>query len=168
MLNAITTSIDNMNAFIGKAFSWLTLAMVILMSTSVLMRYLLSTSLVWQQELIRYMYGMVFLACAAWAWQKDKHVRVDIFYHNFSTNSKAWVNLLGTLLLLFPMAGVIIYYSYDFTLQSWEILETSPEYQGMPGVFIYKSFIWFFAFTLLLQGISTIIHALNTICEAKT
>ncbi len=160
---AVALMIDSLNRFLGKSVSWLALGMVVMMSTNVAMRYLFSEGTPWQQEIVRFMHGIVFLAGAAYALQREQHVRVDILYQGFCDRKKAWVNIIGTLMFLFPVAIALIYFSLHYVLGSWAIYEGSTEYKGMPGVFIFKTFIWVAGGTLILQGVSSIIHSIRTL-----
>jgi TRAP-type mannitol/chloroaromatic compound transport system permease small subunit len=162
-LKTISCIIDKTNRLIGRLFSWLALLMVLLMFFNVVSRYLLNMNLVWQQELVGFMHAMLFLTVAGYTLLDDKHVRVDVIYQSLSEQKKAIVNLIGTIIFLFPVCFAISYFSSDFIINSWGIYEASPEYNGMKGVFILKSFIWIFCFTVALQGLSTICKSLITL-----
>ncbi len=155
--------LDAFNNRIGHAVAWLSLAMVVVIAFTVIQRYVFSSSHIWQQELARNFHAILFLGAAGYTLLQDEHVRVDIFYQRLNKKKRAWVNLLGTLLLLFPMCIAIIIFSEDFVLTSWRYLEASTEYNGLPGLFLLKSCIWGFCLLLLLQGTSTICRAWLTI-----
>ncbi|MDB2414600.1 TRAP transporter small permease subunit [Rickettsiales bacterium] len=160
-LESVAAKIDCLNNNIGRYMSWLALLMVIVMCFNVISRYVLNTTLVWQQELVGYMHAILFLSTAGYTLLGDGHVRVDVFYQNFSEKRKALVNLLGTLFFLIPVCLCIAIYSGDFILNSWDILEGSSEYDGLPGLFILKSFIWFFCASMVLQGVSVICRSFD-------
>ena len=162
-LRQLAELIDDANDWLGRLVSWCAIGMVIMMTVNVLLRYALSTGAPWQAELVRYMHGVLFLAGAAYALKHEALVRVDVLYHHFSERRKAWVNIIGTLIFLLPVSISLIYFTYDYVVKSWEIYEGSPEYQGMPGVFLFKSFIWLAGFTLIMQGISLIIHSIRVL-----
>jgi len=161
MMTHIETIINRINGFLGKTVSWLTLLMVLVMCISVVQRYLFQSNHIWQQELILFMHAVVFLTVAGCTLRDDGHVRVDMLYEHVSAGKKAWINLIGTVIFLFPVCGAVIYFSYSFISNSWEILERSREYDGLPVVFLLKTFIWVFAATLILQGISVIIRSIS-------
>jgi TRAP-type mannitol/chloroaromatic compound transport system permease small subunit len=155
--------INNINEYIGKICSWLALALVLMVCAIVVQRYVFNSGYNWQAELARFFHAILFLSVAGYTLKYDKHVRVDVLYNGFSERKKAWVNLLGSIFLLIPSCMAIIYFSYDYVLNSWRIFEGSSEYQGMPGFFLLKSFIWVFATTLGLQGVSLIVKSLQVI-----
>jgi TRAP-type mannitol/chloroaromatic compound transport system permease small subunit len=105
------------------------------------------------QELVRYLYATVFMLCAAYTLAEDSHVRVDIFYSNLKNKHKAIVDLLGSLLFLLPVCCSILYFSFNYVVNSWMQLEGSLEERGLHLVFLLKSLIWIFAIMLILQGI---------------
>ena len=152
-----------MNEWIGKLVSWLTLVMVIITTLIVLLRYVFDIGWVAMQESVLFMHSLVFMLGAAYTFKQDGHVRVDIFYQRFTVKTKAWVDLLGTLLLLLPVSGLIIWSSWEYILNSWEIQEGSRNSGGLPGVYLLKSCILMMAILLVLQGIATLLKSLLTI-----
>jgi len=154
---------DKINRKLGQAVSWLALLMAILMFLNVICRYIFNSNLIWQQELVGFMHAILFLAAAGYTLQEDKHVRVDVLYQSLSVRNKAIVNLVGTLIFLLPVCFAISYLSYDFILSSWKIREASAEYNGMQGVYLLKSCIWVFTFSLILQGLSNIAKSIITL-----
>lgn len=159
-LQNIAASIDKFSTAIGKAIAWLALAMVVVMFANVLQRYVFNANFVWQQELVRFMHAMLFLLAASYTLLKDGHVRVDIVYHNASERFRAWIDIMGTLIFLWPVCVATVMLSFQFVTDSWQLWEGSPEYLGMPGVFLLKTCIWGFALTLAMQGISTVCRGL--------
>ncbi len=159
--------IDKINAYIGRWFAWLVLAMVLLTVLRVIQRYFFASNAVWQSELVLFLHSFVFLVLAGFTLQLDKHVRVDVLYERFSERRKAWVNLIGTLLFLLPLCGTLLYVSYNYVLESWRIHEASREHDGMPGFFILKTFIWGYAITLALQGVVIVTSSFQAIARSS-
>lgn len=141
-------------AAVGRGVSWLLLAVVLLTFGIVVLRYGMSLGWIWLQELVIYMHSAVFLLAAAWAFQADEHVRVDIFYRGWSAKKRALVDIAGALLLLLPVNLFILWMSWDYVATSWRLLEDSPEAGGLPLVFLLKSLIPLFCLTMSLQALS--------------
>ena len=161
--------IDNIESFIdwsGRVVSWLTLLMVVVTFIVVVLRYVFDIGWIGLQESITYMHAMVFLAGASWAMQQEAHVRVDIFYSRFSCKAKAWVDLLGSLLLLLPVMVFIAWISWEYVIESWNVLEGSREAGGLPAVFLLKSLILVMAVMLILQALVQIVRSIQTIRSA--
>ncbi len=121
------------------------------------MRYLFHEGSIALQELEWYFFDLTFLLSAGYALKHDKHVRVDIFYEKFSPKTKATIAFLDNLLLIVPLALLILWYGYGFTLQSFMQNEASSDPGGLQHRWIIKAMIVLFAFLLLLQAISEMI-----------
>lgn len=140
---------------IGRGVSWLTLAMVVLTFGVVVLRYGFNQGWIWLQESVTYLHATVFMAAAAWAFQTDDHVRVDIFYRDKPARYKNWVNLAGTVFLLLPFSLFLLLIGWDYVTASWATAESSREAGGLPAVFLLKSLILVLPALLLLQAWST-------------
>ena len=163
-LIAAARAVDAVNDVLGRVVAWLTLVMVLTQFTVVMMRYVFGLSSLYMQESIVYMHAIVFLAAAGYTLLHEGHVRVDIFYGSANERRRAWTNLLGVFLLLWPMAGTTLLASWGYVLASWRVFEVSPEgTAGLPAIFLLKTFIWVFATVLILQGFSLAVHSLGVI-----
>jgi TRAP-type mannitol/chloroaromatic compound transport system permease small subunit len=132
--------------------------MVLVTFTVVLLRYAFDLGWIWLQESVTFMHAALFLVGAAYTLKHQAHVRVDIFFHRFSPRLRAWIDLLGSLLLLLPVCLFIFVISWDYVLQSWALQEGSREAGGLDGVYLLKSLILVMAGLLLLQGLAIVIR----------
>jgi TRAP-type mannitol/chloroaromatic compound transport system permease small subunit len=124
------------------------IALVLNMFLIVVFRYFFSTGWVWLQELCLYLHAYIFLMGCIYTLRKNQHVRVDILYEKIN---KRRVNLFGALLFGLPFFTLILFTSLEFTKQSWKWLEGSADSQGLPIVFILKTFIPFFALLMIFE-----------------
>jgi TRAP-type mannitol/chloroaromatic compound transport system permease small subunit len=149
--------------WIGRTVSWLTLLMVLLTFGIVILRYGMNQGWIWLQESVTYFHALVFMTAAAWAFQTDDHVRVDIFYRDRSPRHKAWVNLLGTLIFLVPFSIFLIVIGWDYVAASWATKEGSREAGGLPLVYLLKSLILIMPALLLIQSFSMVRACISTL-----
>ncbi len=156
---------DRISNITGKATSWLTLAMVILTSIIVIMRYVFDAGLIWMQESVTWMHAAVFMVGAAYTLLHEEHVRVDIFYRKMSERNRAIVDLIGVVLFLLPLCGLLALMAYDFAAAAWSIHETSREPGGLPYPMIplMKSIVIVMPVAVALQGISMLTRSITTI-----
>lgn len=145
--------IDRINVGIGKGVSILALLIVVVQFVVVLMRYVFGVGSVWMQELIVYQHAFLFMLTAAFTLSREGHVRVDIFYREARPRTKAKINLFGSLFLILPVCSLIIMVSMGYVLNSWAILEGSPETSGIHARFLLKSAIPAFAIMMILQAL---------------
>lgn len=141
---------------IGRSVAWLTLLMTLLAFTIVVLRYGFNLGWIWLQESVTYLHAAVFMLAAAWAFQTDDHVRVDIFYRKASPRYKSIANLAGTLLFLLPLCVFLMYIGWDYVAASWSTREASREAGGLPLVWLLKSLILALPALLLMQSLVTI------------
>jgi len=157
-LRAIANKLDRFAETTGRFIAWLTLGMVVITFTVVVLRYLFHSGSIALQESITYLHATLFMLGAAWTLKQDGHVRVDIFYSKQSRRTRAWIDLAGTLLLLFPVCGFILFSSLDYVAASWSVQEGSQEAGGLDAVFLLKTAIPVMAVLLLLQGCAIILN----------
>lgn len=130
-LLALARAIDGVNERVGRMVGWLVLAACLVSAGNASVRYLFNASSNAWLEIQWYMFGAMFLPAAGYVLRHDGHVRVDIFYHRLSVRGRAWVDLLGGLLFLLPMAVLIGWLSWPVFMQSWTIGEMSPDPGGL-------------------------------------
>ena len=162
-LKKIIFFIENITLKIGRKISWLILAMTLIAFSVALLRYFFNIGFVWMQELYIWMHGLVFLLGSSYALLDDRHVRVDIFYRNLSENYKAYINLIFSIIFIFPFIFIISKYSIPYIFKSWMSLEKSREAGGLNFLFLYKTSIIIFCFLMFIQTISIILRCLLVI-----
>ena len=123
--------LDKINRAIGKGVANLTLLMVLVTFIVVVLRYGFNLGWIWLQEIVTWMHAAVFLLAAAYTFSEDAHVRVDVFYRNWSERTKNKVNLIGNVFCLCPIALLLLVGSLDYVSASWEMQESSREAGGL-------------------------------------
>ena len=166
-LHACVRNIDAFTDFGGRCLAWLCLAMAVVTTIVVIMRYGFNAGSIMAQESVVYMHGSLFLLGAAYALKQGAHVRVDIFYRNFSPRRQAWINALGGIIFLLPFCLFIVGTSASYVAESWAIREVSPEPGGIPAVFLLKTLILAGAANLALQGLAEVLRSTLQLVEGE-
>ena len=158
----LARSIDRLSAGVGQLVGWLLLVMVGIGAYNALVRYLgrwlggnLSSNA--YIELQWYLFSLVFLLGASYTLERGAHVRVDLVYGRLSQRGKAWIDLVGTLLLLLPFSVFGLWVSWPSVRNSWAVREVSPDPGGLARYPIKTAILVAFAL-LILQGISVAIR----------
>lgn len=159
----IARALDAVTARFGQACAWLTVFLVLGTTLVVILRYGFGIGAIALQEAVLYSHALVFMGAAGWVLQRNAHVRVDIFYHQFSPQRQALVDLLGTVLFLIPFCLFLGWTSWDYVGNAWQTHEASNESGGLPFVYLQKSIILLLVLSLLLQGVSEAIKAICTL-----
>jgi TRAP-type mannitol/chloroaromatic compound transport system permease small subunit len=156
-LQAFVSSLQAFTQFIGKMCRWFSLAMVIVTCSVVILRYLFDYSSIAMQEIVMYLHASLFMFGAAYTWQQDGHVRVDVLYHKWPTHIRQRIDLFGTLFLLMPTCLFLIYISWDYVSLAWEYGEKSHEAGGLPFVYLLKTLIVVLPILLIVQAICNVL-----------
>ena len=153
--------LDAISRVTGNVIAWLTLAMVLVTSLIVGLRYLFEFGVIWLQESVTFMHAMVFMLGAAYTLQRDEHVRVDIRYRRMSARGRALVDTAGVLLFVLPLCGFIGYQSWGYVVSSWSIGEVSVNAGGLPYPFVplMKSALLVMPGAVALQGVSMLLRS---------
>ena len=159
----ISAVLDAISVRVGEAVAWLALLMVAITFAIVVMRYMFGAGLIWMQQTLTWMHGVVFMLGAAYTLQADEHVRIDIFYRSMSDRRRAWINLLGVLLFIFPFCGYLFYVSTGYVSAAWAIGEISRDAGGLPypAIPLLKSTLLLMPLAGSLQGLSILLQSLK-------
>lgn len=152
--------LETLGEWSGRAIAWLTVLMVLVQFLVVVLRYGFDLGWIGMQESVTYLHAVVFMLGAAYTLRHEGHVRVDIFYQRFGPRGRAWVDLLGTLLLLLPVCLFILITSWDYVAASWGQLESSKEPGGLPFVYLLKTLLLLMPLLLILQGVAVILKTI--------
>ena len=156
LLLGLSRGIDALNEQIGKLTYWLILAAVLISTGNALVRYTFNMSSNAWLEIQWYLFSFVFLFCAGYTLLHNQHVRIDVISANLSGRGRAWIDILGTLFFLLPMAIAIMWLSWPVFLDAYRSNEISANAGGLliwPGrLMLPVGFL-----LLVLQGFSELI-----------
>jgi TRAP-type mannitol/chloroaromatic compound transport system permease small subunit len=137
---SVRARIERVVDVVGAATAWISLAIVVLMATNVIARYLFSVGTVWSQELEWHLLVPLVLFGMSYTLRHGDHVRVDILYAKFSDRNKVAVDLVSALLTA-AISVIVIWLSIKYVQQAYVIDEGSPDPGGIPHRHIIKSLI---------------------------
>ena len=118
-------AVDWLDEQVGQTLKWLVLFASLISAGNALMRYTIHYSSNAWLEIQWYMFGAMFLLAAGYALKHGEHVRVDVFYSKMSPRTQAWVDVVGGILFLMPMAVIIAWLSIPMVVNSYHIQEHS-------------------------------------------
>ena len=156
-LQTFVSSLQTFTQFIGRMCRWFSLAMVIVTCSVVILRYLFDYSSIAMQEVVMYLHASLFMFGAAYTWQQNGHVRVDVIYHKWPASIQQRIDLLGTLFLLLPTCLFLMYISWDYVMLAWQYGEKSHEAGGLPFVYLLKTLIVILPALLIIQALSEVL-----------
>jgi len=156
LLLRLSRAIDALNERVGHLVYWLILAAALVSAGNASVRYAFDTSSNAWLELQWYLYSAVFLLCAGYTLLHNEHVRIDVIIGHLPPKLRAWIDLLGGVLFLLPMAVVIMFLSWPVVVESYVRHEFSADAGGLLR-WPVKLLIPVGFLLLALQGVSEII-----------
>ena len=159
----VIRAIGAINHAIGVVAAWIMLPVVLICFSVVILRYGFGIGFIWLQELFIWSHGAAFLSAAAYTFQNDAHVRVDVFYSRVGDRTKAWINIAGVVLLLFVTCGALFWLSLPQVITSWRLGERSSSISGLDYAYVLKGFVLVFCVTCILHGIVVLWESANVL-----
>jgi TRAP-type mannitol/chloroaromatic compound transport system permease small subunit len=154
-LERFAARVDALSIRVGTAAAWLYPLLVAVLVVNVALRYGFSRGFIELEELQWHLYAAAFLLGFAYTYAVDEHVRVDLLRARFSARTRAWIELLGCLLFLFPFAALLTDHAWDFFWRSWTLGERSAMPSGLPARYLIKGVLVLAMALLALQALGT-------------
>ena len=155
-LLGLSRAIDRFNEHIGKVTAWAIFVAVIVSAVNAIIRKAFGTSSNAWLELQWYLFGAVFMLCAAWTLKANEHIRIDIISSRLSKRARDWIDIIGHMFFLLPFILVMLWLSAPFFWRSY----VSDEYSSNAGGLVIwpaKLLILLGFVLLLLQWASELI-----------
>ena len=156
----LSRAIDALNENVGKATIWLVLVVTLISALNAFVRYGFNYSSNGFLEIQWYLFSAIFLLCAGYALKRNAHVRIDVVSSHFSPRVLAWIDIVGTIFFLAPMACAVLYLSWPIFVNSF----ISKEYSSNAGgliVWPVRALVPIGFSLLILQGVSELIKRIG-------
>ncbi|WP_242634292.1 TRAP transporter small permease subunit [Marinobacter salicampi] len=136
--NRLSLWLDRIIVAIGKAASWLWLAVLAVVLANVFSRFVMEEGSIALEELSWHLFGAAMMLTLAFAVVRDDHVRVDVIHEKFSARTRAIIDLVGILLLALPIIYLMVESLVSYTYTAYIYDERSQAPSGLPYRFIFK------------------------------
>ena len=150
--------IDKVSTFVGHTFSWLIVALTLLISWEVFSRYVLDTPHAWAFDVMIMFYGTLFMMAGAYTLSKNGHVRGDVLYGFFRPRTQAAIDLVLYVVFFLPGVFALTYAGFTYASEAWAIREHSSITADGPPIYPFKTIIPIAGAFLLAQGIVEIVR----------
>src|SRR6202171_220540 len=111
MLLKVSRLIDALHDRVGRWVYWLVLVAVMVSAINAIVRKVFNWSSNSLLELQWYLFSAIFLFCAGYTLLRNEHVRIDVIAGRLSAKAQTWIDVLGTVFFLFPMAVLMMWLS---------------------------------------------------------
>ena len=156
--------IDAISTWVGKAFAWLIVLLMVTVVIEVFKRYALNAPTAWIFDASNMMYGTLFMMCGAYTLAQNGHVRGDFFYGSAAPRTQASLDLVLYILFFIPGVIALTWAGWSYASDSWSIREHTFNADPLP-LYPFKAIIPLAGFIVLMQGIAEIVRCvvcLNT------
>ena len=167
-MRRIVSVIDSISEQIGGWGRWLAVALVLVVTYGVIMRYIFSKPNLWPYEVAIMLGSSLYILGLSYTYRYDRHIRVDIIYSHLAPRWKGFIDVIGSLILFFPIMILVSYVSVVWTIDAWVSGERMMETGWYPPAGPLRTVvaIGFIAFTL--QGIAQFIRGIHCLRRNET
>jgi TRAP-type mannitol/chloroaromatic compound transport system permease small subunit len=162
-MQKILLFVDKVSTWVGQFFSWLIVALTVLITWEVFSRYALDHPHDWMFDTMIQMYGTLFMMAGAYTLAKNGHVRGDVLYSFFQPRTQATWDLILYIVFFLPGTFALTYAGYFYASDSFAILEHSSVTSDGPPIYQFKAVIPLAGAFLLVQGVVEIIRCIACI-----
>ena len=150
---------DHISTWVGKAFAWLIVVLMLLVVAEVFKRYALNMPTAWIFDASNMLYGTLFMMGGAYALAHDGHVRGDFIYGRLQPRTQAWLDLVLYVVFFLPGIGALTWSGWTYFGDSLAIRETTFNATPLP-VYPFKAIIPLAGAMVMLQGLSEILRCI--------
>src|SRR5512138_169190 len=151
-------TIDGISTWVGKAASWLIMALMTVVCVEVFKRYIMNAPTAWIFDASNMLYGTLFMLAGAYALAQNAHVRGDFLYSSMRPRTQAALDLVLYIVFFLPGIMALLYAGYDYAALSWRINEHSNVTAEGPPIYYFKTVIPIAGALIMLQGIAEIVR----------
>lgn len=148
---------DAISTWVGKAFAWLIVALMLLVCAEVFKRYALNAPTAWIFDANNMLYGTLFMMGGAYTLAHDGHVRGDFLYGSMKPRTQASLDLVLYLLFFVPGIAALTWAGWTYFNDSWSIHEQTFNADPIP-LYPFKFVIPLAGSIVLMQGIAEMIR----------
>lgn len=162
MLLLFADKIGRVSKTFASVVRWALLANALLITVNAFSRAFFSMAWPDALDMQYHFFAAVVLLMAAYTFQRDEHVRIDIFAHRLGERGLAWLDLLGILFVLLPVCLAMAWISWPEFLTAFlhgETRFTRESTSDLP-TWVIKGFIPLGFALLGLQGIAEAIRCI--------
>lgn len=148
---------EGISTWVGKAFAWLIVALMLLVVVEVFKRYALNIPTAWIFDASNMLYGTLFMMGGAYALAHDGHVRGDFLYGSMKPRTQAALDLVLYLAFFLPGVAALTWSGWTYFGDSLRIRETTFNATPLP-VYPFKAIIPIAGALVLMQGLSEMLR----------
>lgn len=164
MLQRYLSFQDGVSEFVGKAVSWMCLALIGVLVFEVTSRYFFDAPTNWAHELSTMLYGTFCILAGVYTHKHHGHVRSEAIYGLFPKRGRAFLDVVTGLLGLVVFC-VFFTVVFDFAKESWAIREMSSKSAWAPPLYPFKAMMPLAVALMILQATAQLVRDICTLLD---
>lgn len=157
--------IDRVTRLVASVVAWALLANALLIAGNAVMRKLFALAWPVLFDLQWHFFAAVVMLMAAYTLQVNQHVRVDVLTSRLGESGRAWIDLVGLLLILMPVCGAVVWVTLPQAVGAFLAGETRASRESLSDLpaWVIKGFIPVGFLLLALQGVAETIRCVAAV-----
>ncbi len=156
-MTKLAARLEAVTELLGQVAAFAILALVLLVTTNVLLRYFFRTGSVWSQELEWHLMAPIALFAIPYTLMQGDAVRVDVLYERFSLRTRLVLDIFAGIVGI-TVALLLVKYSIPYVEKSWINGEGSPDPGGLPARYLLKAILPIGFAALFCQQLAQVIR----------
>lgn len=152
---------DGLSEFVGRAISWLTLAMIAVLMFEIIARYFFNSPTIWAHETSTMLYGGFCILAGVYTLRHQGHVRSEVIWGALPERVRAALDVV-TLSLTLLVLAVFLKLAIAFAADSWAVREFSNKSIWQPPLYPIKTVVPVAVGLLLLQVLAELLRSVLT------
>jgi TRAP-type mannitol/chloroaromatic compound transport system permease small subunit len=157
ILLKLSNGLRRLLEWIAVTSGWLLVVMACVTSFDVIARKMgMQLPYTKLQELEWHFHAAIFSLWMGYCYTINAHPRVDSFTEGLTYRGKAWIELIGCLMLALPYMALVAYFSLDYVARSYALGEQSDSTVGLTHRWIIKG-VYAAGLWLVVLGILSVL-----------
>ncbi len=123
----------------GNLFAWIFPVLILVIVAQVVLRQM-GMNQAWMDDLQWWLYGAVMMIGIGYAVTTNSHVRVDIFFANYSKKRQLRIEIFGLVWLILPFIILAWDLTLHYAIASIQAREGSDSPNGLHRLYLLKTF----------------------------
>lgn len=157
-IRKILRFIDFLSEKSGWLGKWFALVLVAVGTFETVSRHGFGAPTIWSYDTLSMAGGALYLLGASYDYKWNAHTRVDLIYSRLSPRVRAIIDVLASLVLFFPLMGVLLWYSTSWTIKAWKTHEIMTNSFWYPPAGPYRTLFSIGLLLLIIQGLAQLVR----------
>ncbi len=159
-MRKVVLFINTLSEIAGQIAKFLMIALVLVLCYEVVSRYVFNSPTKWALETSKMLMGTFGAFGWSYTFLHEGHVRVDVLYIRFSRKVKSLVNVIFSIIFLFPICIILLTSGLKWAIFSWKVGEKMVESSWLPPAAPFRTMLVIAFILFTMQSIAKFIQEL--------